>query len=89
MSRKEKADALSPGYLLPEEAYVQLEQLRDELLLMSHMVTAVTQEEEDKPMEIRRSMLGQLLENYGFRIDQVLDLTEWIKQHFRIRSKPH
>jgi hypothetical protein len=72
MTRKNGAVLLPPGYFLSEEGYLQLEHLRDELLLMAHVAFATTEEEECMPLEIRRSMLGQLLESYGLRVDDVL-----------------
>jgi hypothetical protein len=72
MTRKNDAALLPPGYFLSEEGYVALQHLRDELFLMAHIASATTEEEEFIALEIRRSMLGQLLESYGERVDDVL-----------------
>jgi hypothetical protein len=72
MNKKDEAALLPPGYFLSEEGYVALEHLRDELLLVAHLAFATTVEEEHMPLEIKRSMLGQLLERYGLRVDDVL-----------------
>lgn len=69
--------ALSPqGYVLPEEGHEQLTKLRDQIFLVAKFVFANTLEEDQEPLEITRSMLGQLLENYGLRIDDVLNRME-------------
>jgi DNA-binding PadR family transcriptional regulator len=80
MNKKEEAALMPHGYLLSEQGHEQLERLRDELLLTAYMVTAVTQEEEDQPLQIKRSLLGQWFESFGFRVDEVLSLLEWIRR---------
>lgn len=65
------------GYVLSEEGREQLEQLRDQLFLMAGFVFANTLEEERELLEVRRSMLGQLLEGFGVRVDEVLGLMTW------------
>jgi hypothetical protein len=57
---------------LSEAQQLQLEWLRDQLFLMMDFVLAVTEEEEDVPLQIRRSMLGKLFESFGLQVDQVL-----------------
>lgn len=76
--KKLNAAALEPhGYVLPEEGREKLAHLRDQLLLMSSFVFASTSEEEDQPLEVFRSRLGQLLEDFGLRVDEVLELMTW------------
>ncbi|GLQ98574.1 XAC0095 family protein [Dyella mobilis] len=60
------------GYVLHEEQYRKLEQLRDQLFLMAKVIYASTEEEEDVLLEVRRSNLGQLLEDFGLRVDEVV-----------------
>ncbi|GLQ97407.1 XAC0095 family protein [Dyella mobilis] len=81
MKKKEKAALASPGYLLPESLHQQLTLLRDQLLLTMDFVYAVTQEEEDELLQIRRSMLGRLFESYGLQVDQVLAGLQRAKHH--------
>ena len=77
-----KQAALPPyGFLLPEEGHRQLQQLRNQALLLARFVFASTLDEEHMPLEIRRSMLGELLEQFGERIDDVLDTMAWITLH--------
>jgi len=66
------------GFLLSAEGHEQLEQLRDQLLPIAGFVFAATSHEEHMPLEIRRSMLGQLLESFGLRIDDALTSLEWV-----------
>lgn len=78
MNKLNNAAATLHGYLLPEEGREQMEQLRNQLFLMASVVFASTLEEEQELLQIRRSMLGQLLESYGLRIDEVLTLLQWV-----------
>jgi hypothetical protein len=89
MTKQEQAALMLPGYLLSEEGHEQLQHLRDELLLISHVAFAVTREEDDIPMEIRRSMLGQLLENYGLRLDDVLKMMQIVSRHALATAPRH
>jgi hypothetical protein len=73
-----KQAASSHGFLLSEEGHRQLQQLRDHAFLLAHFVFAATLDEEHTPLEIRRSMLGQLFDGFGERIDEVLDGVEWM-----------
>jgi hypothetical protein len=77
MNKLDDAALMSQGYLLSEEGREQLEHLRDQLFLMAGFVFATTMEEEQAPLEIRRSMLGQLFESFGLRIDDVLTVLPW------------
>jgi hypothetical protein len=77
MNKKREAAARPHGYLLPEEGYALLEALRDELFQMAGFVFTTSPKEESIRMEIRRSMLGQLFESYGLRVDEVLTWMEW------------
>jgi hypothetical protein len=82
--------ALPPhGFLLTEDRRMQLEELRDQLFLMAGFVFAVTLEEERIPLEIKRSMLGQLFESYGLRIDEVLTALQWATQSTQAPTQRH
>lgn len=77
MKKLEKAAPMPPGYLLSEEGRVLLENVRDELFLVSGFIFPATLEEQHAPLEIQRSLLGQWLENYGLRVNEVLTMMEW------------
>lgn len=77
MNISRKAAEAPHAYLLPEEGFAKLEQIRDQLLLMGSLVIAVTLAEEDTPLELRRSMLGQCFENFGLQVDEVLKTMAW------------
>jgi hypothetical protein len=81
MKKEDVAASMLPGYLLSEAQQLQLEWLRDQLFLMMDFVFAVTQEEEDEPLQIRRSMLGKLFESFGLQVDQVLGTLQRAKFH--------
>lgn len=72
------ADALH-GYLLREESFGKLEQIRNQLFLMANVIFAATQTEEDEPLELQRSMLGQCFEAFGLQVDEVITATKWAK----------
>jgi hypothetical protein len=72
MKKKNKAAAAPPGYFLSEDQQLQREALRDQLFLMMDFVLSVTQEEEEYPLQIKRSMLGKLFESLGVQVYQVL-----------------
>jgi hypothetical protein len=66
-----------PRYLLSEEGREQLELLRDHLFMMSTCVFAATLEEENTPLEVRRSLMGKLFESFGLRIDDIITCLDW------------
>lgn len=72
MKNKTDATQTLQSYLLSEFHHQQLSLLRDQLLLMTDFVSAVTQEEDDELLQLRRSMLSRLFESFGSQIDQVL-----------------
>ncbi|GLQ48727.1 XAC0095 family protein [Dyella flava] len=76
MSKPRDVAKAPHGYLLREENFEKLEQIRDQLLLMARMTFAATQAEENEPLEIQRSMLGQCFENLGLQLDDVLAAME-------------
>jgi hypothetical protein len=77
MAKLHKAGLHPRGYVMPEEGREKLEHVRDQLFLIAEFVFAATLEEDNSPLEIRRSMLGQLLDSFGLRIDEVLTTLEW------------
>jgi hypothetical protein len=77
------------GYLLPEEGFEKLEQIRNQLFLMASVIFAVTQAEEQEPLEIQRSMLGQCFDSFGLQLNDVLTTMAWVGQSMRPVSRPH
>jgi hypothetical protein len=71
------AEALH-GYLLREESFDKLQQIRNQLFLMAGVIFAATQAEEQEPLEIQRSRLGQCFESFGLQIDEVLSTSSWM-----------
>ena len=82
------AEALH-GYLLREESFDKLKQIRNQLFLMAGVVIAATQAEEDHPLELQRSMLGQCFEAFGLQLDEVLTTTEWMSSKGLRTHQPH
>lgn len=89
MNTSRKAAEAPQGYLLSEESFAKLQQIRDQLLLMGSLVIAVTLAEEDTPLELRRSMLGQCFENFGLQVDEVVETMEWKGQKVRRLGHAH
>jgi hypothetical protein len=87
--KKPDADHSLRGYVLTEEAHEHLQKIRDQLWLLSTFVFAATLEEEDTPMEIRRSKLGQCFEEIGLEIDKVLDTLSWPRRPLRQSVRKH
>ncbi|GLQ99474.1 XAC0095 family protein [Dyella mobilis] len=77
MAKRHNEDATASGYLLTEKNYLRLEKVRDQLLLIANFITAVTQEEEDIPLQVTRSAFSQCLEGFADQIDVALTTTEW------------
>jgi hypothetical protein len=78
MNKLSDAAEAPHGYLLREESFDKLKQIRNQLFLMAGVVIAATQAEEDQPLELQRSMLGQCFEAFGLQLDEVLTTTEWM-----------
>jgi hypothetical protein len=72
MNARSHAALALQAYVLSEEQHQELEKLRDNLFLMAHVAFAATQDEEDIPLEMKRSSVGQLFEDMGLRLDEVL-----------------
>jgi hypothetical protein len=87
MSKSRDAAEALHGYLLPEEGFEKLEQIRNQLFLMANVTFAATQAEEDEPLEIQRSMLGQCFESLGLQLNEVLVTMGWVG--LRQASRPH
>jgi hypothetical protein len=77
------------GYLLREESFDKLMQLRNQMFLMAGVVLAATQAEEDQPLELQRSMLGQCFEAFGLQLDEVLTTMEWMSSRGLRTQQPH
>lgn len=87
MSASKHAAPVLRGYVLSEDQQAKLGKLRDHLLLMSHVVFAATQEEQDVPLQIRRSDLAQLFEDFGLRVDEILMALPWSGQCLQSPSR--
>jgi hypothetical protein len=73
------SDADHGGYRLPESAYEQLQDLRDQLDLLARLATAVTAAEEaTAPLTLPRSLLGACFQRLGERLEQALAAVEWV-----------
>jgi hypothetical protein len=83
MAKTSNAAALPHGYLLSEESFKKLEQIHHQLLLMANVVYAATQAEEDEPLQILRSNLGQCFEGFGMQVSEVLAATRWAGKQLR------
>jgi hypothetical protein len=81
MKKEKNAVSVPQGYLLHEVQHQQLEHLRDQLLLMTNFVQAVTQEEDDELLQVRRSMMGKLFESFSLQVDQVLMTLQRSRHH--------
>ena len=87
---KSKEAALQPrGFLLSEAGHEQLEQLRDQLFLMGSFVLACTQDEDDSPLQLRRSTLAQLFERFGLNLEEVIATMEWMGHRTRQSPRRH
>jgi len=89
MNRPRNVAKAPRGYLLREENFEKLEQIRDQLLLMARMTFAATQAEEQEPLEIQRSMLGQCFESFGLQLDDVLSATGWMNLRISRAHQQH
>jgi hypothetical protein len=77
MKNIDNAPARVFGYLLQEEQFHVLENMRDQILLMAMLSFALTrQQEETAPMELKPSMLGQCFETFDLQLDEVLYAVE-------------
>jgi len=77
------------GYLLREESFEKLEQIRNQLFLMAITTIAATQAEEQEPLEIHRSVLGQSFESVALELDGVLSATEWTSSRISRVQRRH
>jgi hypothetical protein len=82
------AEALH-GYLLREEGFDELQRIRNQLFLMAGVIFAATKAEEDAPLELQRSMLGQCFESFGLQLDEVLSTTTWMSAKLRGAGRRH
>lgn len=67
------------GYLLREESFDKLQQMRDQLFLLATLSVASTRAEEDEPLELRRSMLARCFESVGLQLDEVVKEAKWLR----------
>ncbi|MBE1159491.1 XAC0095 family protein [Dyella acidiphila] len=82
-------NAAVPGVFLalPEKAHIKLAQLHDHLGLLAQMAYAVTKEEEDAPLEIRRSVLGMCFDMAALQLGDVLHAIDQTRPQMRRSSR--
>ena len=80
-------NAAAPGVclVLPEKAHIQLSHLRDQLGMMAQIAYAVTKEEEEALLEIKRSVLGSCFETAAVQLEEILQTVK-SAGHARTRS---
>ncbi|GLQ50945.1 XAC0095 family protein [Dyella flava] len=89
MSKRRHMAEMTHGYLLSEENFQKLEQIRNQLFLMAITTIAATQAEEQEPLEIHRSVLGQSFESVALELDSVLSATEWTGSRMSRAQRRH
>jgi hypothetical protein len=78
----------APAYRLSEDAHLRLQNLRDQLFLMSTLAFVTTTEEEEAPLEIQRGMLGKCFEQAALEIDMLLRGMAKLHKHID-KGRPH
>jgi hypothetical protein len=63
----------APAYVLSEDNYQSLQELRGQMFLMASLVFAATMEEEKTLLRLPRSLLGQCLQGYANHLAQALE----------------
>jgi hypothetical protein len=60
-------------FLLPEDSFQSMQELRDQMFLMVTMIFASTLEEEKVPLQLSRSMLAQCFQIFASQLADALD----------------
>jgi hypothetical protein len=60
-------------FLLPDNSYQALQEVRNLMLLMSSMIFASTMEEERIPLQIPRSLLAQCFQIFATQLGDAVD----------------
>jgi phosphoglycerate-specific signal transduction histidine kinase len=89
MKKENDAAQVLHGYLLSEALHLRLEQIRDNLYLMSDFVEATTEEEEEELLQVKRSRLGWLFDSFGDQLEQVLQDVSWIQRNAQLPQRKH
>ena len=63
-------------YLLPEDSFLSLQELRNLIFLMASTTYASTKEEEQILLEIPRSSLAQCLQMFAVQLTDALDTSQ-------------
>jgi hypothetical protein len=63
----------APVFLLPEDSFYALQELRNQMFLMAAAVFVSTQEEERIPLRLPRSMLAQCFQVFASQLSDALD----------------
>jgi hypothetical protein len=65
----------APVFLLPDNSYQALQEVRNLMFLMASMIFAATKEEEQIPLQIPRSLLAQCFQLLATQLADALDTT--------------
>jgi hypothetical protein len=65
----------APVFLLPDNSYRTLQEVRNVMFLMASMIFAATKEEEQIPLQIPRSLLAQCFQQFATQLADSLDAT--------------
>jgi hypothetical protein len=65
----------APVFLLPDNSYQALQEVRNLMFLMASMIFAATKEEEQIPLQIPRSLLAQCFQLFATQLADALDTT--------------
>jgi hypothetical protein len=65
----------APVFLLPDNSYRTLQEIRNLMFLMASMIFASTKEEEQIPLQIPRSLLAQTFQVFATQLADALDTT--------------
>jgi hypothetical protein len=65
----------APVFLLPDNSYQTLQEVRNLMFLMASMIFAATKEEEQIPLQIPRSLLAQCFQLLATQLADALDTT--------------
>jgi hypothetical protein len=63
-------------FLLPEESFQALQEVRNLMFLMASMIFASTKEEEQIPLKIPRSLLAQCFQIFATQLADALDSSQ-------------
>jgi hypothetical protein len=79
----------APVFLLPENSYQSLQEIRSLMFLMSSMIFASTMEEEKIPLQIPRSLLAQCFQIIATQLADALDTAQKMVQMGHALQRKH